>query len=183
MFLVLLIALSTPAPAQPMDMAALSKQGRAALAAGQHDEAERLYRAMVAQMPNTGGLRLNLGLALFNAGKLRDAKGELQTALRLEPGLASAAMMLGLCHAKLGEPLAAIPLLERSSKAEPANAVVLLELADSYYATARFGPAAEHFRKLTALQPANPVGWRGLGLSLTENSQTLLRSQQRTKTR
>lgn len=170
---VLLIAISTLALAQPADIATLSKLGKAALAAGHHEEAARIYRAMVAQLPNVGGLRLNLGLALFNAGKLRAAAAELQTALRLEPGLGPATMMLGLCHAKLGEPLAAIPLLERSLQAEPGNAVVLLELADSYYATGRFAPAVQHFRKLTVLQPANPVAWRGLGLSLTEHSQAL----------
>ena len=125
----------------------------------------------MAQLPKSGGLRLNLGLALFNAGKHRAAASEFQTALRLEPGLAPAAMMLGLCHAKLDEPVLAIPLLERAFKAEPGNAVVLLELADSYYATGRFEPAVEHFQRLTVLQPANPVACRGLGSSLTGQSQ------------
>lgn len=173
MILVLLLVFSALLPAQPADLEALSRQGKAALAAGRHDEAARVYGAMVAQLPKSGGLRLNLGLALFNAGKHRAAASELQTALRLEPGLAPAAMMLGLCHAKLGEPVLAIPLLERAFKAEPGNAVVLLELADSYFAAGRFAPAVEHFQWLTALQPANPVAWRGLGLSLTEQSQAL----------
>ena len=50
-------------------------------------------------------------------------------------------------------------------KAEPGNAVMLLELAVSYCATGRFGPAVEHFQRLTVLQPANPMAWRGLELA------------------
>jgi tetratricopeptide (TPR) repeat protein len=170
---VLLSLISLGLAAQAPDLAALGQQARTALQAGRFDDAAGLYRKMIAQLPNVGGLRLNLGLALFQAGKPREAAVELRAALKLEPGLTPAATMLGLCHAKLGEPLAAIPLLERSLKAEPGNAVVLLELADSYFSAGRFAAAVDHFRKLTALQPANPVGWRGLGLSLMEQSQML----------
>ncbi|MFN0100662.1 MAG: tetratricopeptide repeat protein [Bryobacteraceae bacterium] len=173
MFIVLISLLGFLLSGQPPDTATLSKQARQALTAGQFDEAARIYRQLISLVPGSGGLRMNLGLALFNAGRHRAAAAELQTALKLDPGLAPAAMMLGLCHVKLGEPLAAIPLLEQALKTEPGNTVVLLELADAFYATGRFVPAIQHFRRLTELQPSNPTAWRGLGLSLTEHSQSL----------
>jgi tetratricopeptide (TPR) repeat protein len=159
--------------AQPAGPAALAQQARQAMTNSQFDEAARLYRLLIAQLPNVGGLRLNLGLALFQSGQHRPAAAEFQAALKLDPALAPAVMMLGLCHAKLGEPLLALPLLERAHQADPANAVVLLELADAHFATGRFASAAKHFGRLTELQPANPTAWRGLGLSLTEHSQAL----------
>jgi len=173
MLAVLLFLGVLPAMAQAADPAALAQQARQAMASGQYDAAAGLYRKMIVQLPKVGGLRMNLGLALFQAGKHRAAAAELQAALQLDPTLAPARMMLGLCHAKLGEPALAIPLLEQAWKAEPGNALVLLELADSYYAAGRFAPAAEHFRRLSELQPNNPMAWRGLGLSLTEHSQAL----------
>ena len=170
---VLLLVFAVALAGQAVDPAALSQQAGRAMAAGQFEAAAGLYRQLVGQLPKVGGLRMNLGLALFQAGKHREAAGELAAALRLEPGLAPAAMMLGLCHAKLGEPLAAIPLLERALRAEAGNAVVQLELADAYYAVGRYASAVEGFRRLTALRPADPVAWRGLGLSLTGHSQEL----------
>lgn len=172
--LLLLFAVSSVSLAwQPVDPAVVAQQARAAMTAGRFAEAAGLYRTVVKQLPAVGGMRLNLGLALFQSGEHRAAAAEFQAALKLDPRLAPAAMMLGLCHAKLGEPLAAIPLLERALAREPANTVVLLELADAYYAAGRFAEAVEHFRRLTALQPANALAWRGLGLSLTELSQSL----------
>lgn len=173
MFLVLLLLSLFRLAAQPDGPAVLSQQARQAMSAGHFDEAAQIYRKLIVQLPNVGGLRMNLGLALFQAGKHRAAAAELETALKLDPTLAPATMMLGLCHAKLGEPLAALPLLEKARKADPSNATVLLELADANYAIGRFGPAIELFRELTSLQPANSTAWRGLGLSLTDHSQSL----------
>jgi tetratricopeptide (TPR) repeat protein len=173
MIFVLLSLLAAGLSAQAPDPGVLQQQAREAMASGRFDEAAAKYRQLVAQMPQVGGLRMNLGLALFQARKYKLAMGELQTALRLEPGLAPASMMLGICHAKLGEPLLAIPLLERANQAGMENPVVLLELGDAYLATGRYAAAVEQFSRLASLQPKNPVAWRGLGLSLTEQSQLL----------
>lgn len=169
----LLVLMTVSALAQPAGPAALAAEARQQLAARNYPRAAAIYRQLIAQMPNVAGLRLNLGLALFQAGDHRAAAGELQTALKMEPGLTAASILLGVCHAKLGEPALAIPPLERAAKAQPDNALVLLELADANYSTGRLAPAIEQFRKLTQLQPANPLAWRGLGLSLSEHSQAL----------
>lgn len=173
MLYLLLALLTMTALAQPADPAALAREARQQLAARNYPRAAELYRKLIAQVPNVAGLRLNLGLALFQAGDHRAAAGELQTALKMESGLTAASILLGVCYAKLGEPALAIPPLERAVKAQPENALVLLELADANYATGRLAPAIEYFRQLAKLQPANPLAWRGLGLSLSEHSQAL----------
>ncbi len=163
---VLLSLISIGLAAQPGDPAVLSEQARAAMASGRFDEAATVYRKLIAQMPNVGGLWMNLGLALFQARQYRAAATELKTALRLEPGLLPASMMLGICHGKLGEPLLAIPLLEKATKTMPENPVVVLELADAYYAVGRHPEAIRQFELLAGMQPKNPVAWRGLGVAL-----------------
>jgi tetratricopeptide (TPR) repeat protein len=168
-----LLLLPLPLLAQPASPADLAGKARQAMAASQFDQAARLYRQLIAQMPNVGGLRMNLGLALFQSGQHRPAAAEFQAALQLDPALAPAVLMLGLCHAKLGEPLLALPLLERARQADPDNPIVLLELADAHFATGRFATAHPLFARLAELQPANPAAWRGAGLSLTEHSQAL----------
>jgi tetratricopeptide (TPR) repeat protein len=173
MLYLLLALLTMTALAQPADPAAIAREARQQLAARNYPRAAELYRKLIAQVPNVAGLRLNLGLALFQAGDHRAAAGELQTALKMEPGLTPASILLGVCYAKLGEPALAIPPLERAVKAQPENALALLELADANYATGRLAPAIEYFRQLAKLQPANPLAWRGLGLSLSEHSQAL----------
>lgn len=159
--------------AQPADPAALSEQARTAMAAGKYEAAAGLYRKLISQLPNVAGLRMNLGLALFQGRDYRGASAALQEAIRLDRTLEPALMMLGLCHVKLGETALAVPLLERANKKTPGNPLVLLELSDAYYALGQFGPAVAGFRELSERQPGNAVAWRGLGLSLTEQSQAL----------
>jgi len=169
--LFLLIGLA--AAGQATDPAVLANQARQALASGQFDKSAAIYRQLVAQLPDVAGMRLNLALALFQGGRHRDAVTELKAALKMQPDLAAASMMLGMCYAKLGEPVAAIPLLEQAYKREPGNGPVLLELADSYFVTGRYALAVERFKDLAFSQPKNPLAWRGLGLSLTEQSQVV----------
>ena len=75
---VLLSLISIGLAAQPVDPAVLSEQARAAMASGRFDEAATVYRKLIAQLPNVGGLRMNLGLALFQARNYRAAAAELK---------------------------------------------------------------------------------------------------------
>lgn len=170
---VLLLFAAAGLAGQAVDPAALSQQARQALAQGRYEAAAGLYRQLAAQLPQVAGLRMNLGLALFQGGSYREAAAELQTALKMDASLSPAYLLLGLCHAKLGEPASAIVPLERAVKADPNNGIAVLELGDAYYALGRYAPAVEQFRRLTALRPSDPLAWRGLGLSLTEQSQVL----------
>lgn len=171
--ILLFVLLCSGLLAQGPDPAAMAAEARQAMAAARYPQAADLYRKVVALLPKVAGLRLNLGLALFQSGKYTEAAAQLRTALQLEPGLAPAGMLLGLCHAKLGEPALALPLLERAHQADPRNPIVLLELADAHFALGRNAEAARLFEQVTVMQPANPLAWRGLGLSLTESAQEL----------
>jgi tetratricopeptide (TPR) repeat protein len=66
----------------PAAQRAFDDAGRA-LKAGRTDEAERGYRALVQSAPDLGGPHANLGLIYRNAGKLKEAAAELETAVRL----------------------------------------------------------------------------------------------------
>jgi tetratricopeptide (TPR) repeat protein len=70
----------------PADARALFDAGYAADALGKGEEAAGFYRRAVAADPKRFEAHLSLGLLLARAGKLEEARGELQTATGLDAG-------------------------------------------------------------------------------------------------
>jgi Tfp pilus assembly protein PilF len=60
-----------------------------------------------------------VGLAQFNAGRFAAARASLKKAVKLDGAYGAAFYLLGLAHAKLGEPERAARAFEAASKAEP----------------------------------------------------------------
>jgi tetratricopeptide (TPR) repeat protein len=151
-------------------LATKSQQAKQAMDAGRFEEATTIYRELVRALPRNPGLRLNLGLALHSAGHYREAIQQFQTAVKLQPDLGPAWLMLGLGYQKLQEPAQALEPLRRALRNDRNNRTALLELADACLSTGRAAEAAEHFQKLAELDPGNPKAWQGLGLSFVELS-------------
>jgi predicted Zn-dependent protease len=63
-----------------------------------------------------------LGLALYSENKLKEARPEFETALRLKPDLAQASYLLAGCVASEGDYLRAESILSALTKRHPANA-------------------------------------------------------------
>jgi predicted Zn-dependent protease len=163
----ILVSLLAAAPlaAQTEDLAAQSRRAGQAMAAGKFDEAERLYRGLIAAVPDNPGLILNLGLALYSQGRCGEARPQFEAALRKEPKLAAGWLLLGICGLRLGEPEAARGALAKAVELEPGNVLARLNLGEACLAVDDFGEAAGHFRAAAQAEPANPAAWRGLGLS------------------
>ena len=98
-------------------------------------QAVPLYRKALALNPAMPGLRMNLGLALFKAGELRDALRIFDEILKTEPPSSAEAQRLttlvGLAHYGLDEYAAAIPYLKKVTASDPQNLPFRLILAHS----------------------------------------------------
>lgn len=147
------------------DLASKSKLAKNAMDAGRFAEAVAFYRELVQALPENPGLRLDFGLALHLEGKYREAVDQFQIAVRRDPGLAPAWLMMGLDYRKLDQTGKAVEALERALRIQADDKRAQLELADAYLALGRAKEAARGFESLTKTEPANPKAWQGLGLS------------------
>ncbi len=98
-------------------------------------EAVPYYRKALALNPAMPGLRMNLGLALFKAGQLKDAVFTftllLKTAPPASPDVQRLTTLIGLAHYGLGEYAAAVPYLKKAVKYDPQSLPFRLALAHS----------------------------------------------------
>jgi len=100
--------------------------------AGRFAEAAIVYRELLEVLPDNAGLRMNLGLALYSEGKLREAVSQFQAAVRQDGRLEPEWFMLGLEHLKLNETQQAVGDLERALRIDPGDKRARLELADAF---------------------------------------------------
>ncbi|MGD0681101.1 MAG: tetratricopeptide repeat protein [Terracidiphilus sp.] len=100
-----------------------------------YKEAVPLYRKALAMNPAMPGLRLNLGLALFKGGELKQAIVEFKPLLKSQPPSSPEAqrltILLGMAHYGLGEYAAAAPYLKQAAATDPQNLPLRLALAHS----------------------------------------------------
>ncbi|MGB6743091.1 MAG: tetratricopeptide repeat protein [Terracidiphilus sp.] len=72
------------------------QQGAQAMTSGDFAAAVTAYSAVSHQQPDFAEGHFNLGLALFQSGRMEEARPELAKALALKPGLRGASLFLGL---------------------------------------------------------------------------------------
>jgi tetratricopeptide (TPR) repeat protein len=101
------------------------------------------------------GLRLNLGLALFKAGDLKDAIQVFTPLLKSQPASSPDAMrltaLIGLAHYGLGEYAAAVPYLKTAASNEPQNSHFRLLLAHSCLSSRQFQCVLDTYREILSL--------------------------------
>jgi tetratricopeptide (TPR) repeat protein len=100
-----------------------------------YKEAVPLYSKALELNPAMPGLRLNLGLALFKSGALKEAIQTFTPLLKSQPPSSPEALrlatLIGLAHYGLGEYAAAVPFLKQATAADPQNLPFRLSLAHS----------------------------------------------------
>jgi tetratricopeptide (TPR) repeat protein len=100
-----------------------------------YKEAVPLYRKALDLNPNVPGLRLNLALALFKDGQLKEALPEFTTLLKdAPPGSPESqrvTILLGMVHYGLAQYADAVPLLRDAASRDPQNLPLRLALAHS----------------------------------------------------
>jgi predicted Zn-dependent protease len=162
--IVLLLLLGTLS-AQDDSLALKSRQGNQLMAEGKFSEAAAIYTELVRAVPNNPGLLLNLGMAQHMAGQHRPAITNLEAALRLQPGIVPALVMVGSSYLQLGEPAKAVPPLREVATAAPGMKEAHAMLAQAQSVLGRHEESAEHGLRWAELEPASAEAWYGLGVS------------------
>ena len=100
-----------------------------------YKEAIPFYRKALVLDPRMSGIRLNLGLAYFKTGAMKDAIQAFTPLLKSlppdSPDRVRAATLIGLSHYSVGEYAAAIPYLRTAADKDPQNILYHFSLAES----------------------------------------------------
>jgi tetratricopeptide (TPR) repeat protein len=150
--------------AQP-DPALYAQRGKQAMAERRFADAAAIYTEVVRALPDDAGMRLNLGMALSMAGRMREALPHLQRAVELEPTLLPAWLFLGTNWLEMGQPEDAASALRKVVAGEPHNTTARELLGEALLALEQYESAAAEFGASAKQQPASARGWYGLGRS------------------
>ena len=121
-------------------------------------------------LPKDAGLWTNLGIALYQGGRLRDALEPLQRAAALDPSRPTAWLYLGAVYVDLQQPASAILPLERAVKAAPRHARARELLADAFLVLGQPGAALPHYLEAARADASRPHVWAGLGRSAEQQA-------------
>ena len=110
LFVLLPVALSAQRPGEP-EIDKYSEEASRAMAAKDWEQASRSLEKLAALAPDVAEVQGNLGLAYYGQNRVFDAGQSFERALKLNPHMPKARVMLGLCDSELGRNEEAIKLL------------------------------------------------------------------------
>ena len=120
-----------------------------------YKEAVPHYRKALAMNANVPGLRLNLGLALFKAGDLKEAVLEFSTLLKSTPRDSPEAqritILIGMAHYGLAEYAEAAPYLKKAAARDQQNLPLRLALAHSCLWSKQFQCVLDVYHEILTL--------------------------------
>ncbi len=119
---------------------------------GRYTEAIPLYRKALALHSAIPGLRLDLGLAYFKAGKLKDALDQFSPLLKSMPQSSpyrqQLVILVGMCHYGLEQYAQAAIYLQEAVNRDPHNLELLLALAHSYLWSKQYRKVMDTYRAI-----------------------------------
>ncbi len=118
---------------------------------------ESIWRSVLAFRPDNPGARNNLGDALFNAGKIEEAKVEFEATLKMQPNNIEAIDNMGNILNKEGLNDEAIQYYHRAIELRPDYALAYNNLGVVLLSINRDTEAMEAFKKILELEPENPT--------------------------
>jgi tetratricopeptide (TPR) repeat protein len=122
-----------------------------------YKEAVPFYRKAMAINPNVPGLRLNLALALFKGGQLKEAIPEFEILRRKatpnSPEAHRATILIGMAYYGLADYAKAAPYLKEAADAEPNNLELLLALEHSYLWSNQLKYVLDVYHQILSLNP------------------------------
>lgn len=120
-----------------------------------YKEAIPLYRKALALDPRMSGIRLNLGLACFKSGAMKEAieafKPLLKTSPEDSPDYIRVATLIGLAHYSVGEYEHAIPFLRKAANSDPQNIMYRFSLAQSCLGAKQYQCVLDTYHELLKL--------------------------------
>lgn len=139
----------------PSDAEACAHLGLLEARQQHYKQAVPLYRKALALNPQMPGLRLNLGLALFKAGDLKQAALVFTALLRTEPPSSPEAQrltaLIGIADYGVGDYAAAVPHLKAAALNEPQNLQYRLLLAHSCLSSRQFQCVLDTYKEILTL--------------------------------
>jgi len=132
------------------------QQGGQAMSSSNFADAVTAYSIVTKEQPSFAEGHFNLGLALFESGKLDQARPELAKALTLKPGLRGANLFLGLIDYRENRFKDAETHLARETAIDPHSAKAFMWLGVCRLAGNDPQAAIEPLDKAYALDPADP---------------------------
>jgi tetratricopeptide (TPR) repeat protein len=134
--------------------------------AGRLDDAERLYRQVLAREPRNAEAWHLLGVAAQQRGKHAEAIGHLARAIELDPNNATFHFNLATAHAEQGRPQQAIASMREVIRLEPHHFPAHNSLGALLAASSRGDEAAACFRQALAIRPDYAPALVNLGRTL-----------------
>ncbi|HEY0794191.1 MAG TPA: tetratricopeptide repeat protein [Acidisarcina sp.] len=139
------------AKAEPKSAEAFAHLGLIAARGQRFDEAIAFYIQGYSLEPDFPELQMNLGLALFKAGHIKESIEPFTNELRKHPGDHRLTVLLGMAHYSMGDYLVSIPYLKRAVEALPENLAMRLALARSCLWSRRPICVLDVYRQFVAL--------------------------------
>jgi tetratricopeptide (TPR) repeat protein len=141
-----------------------------------YKEAIPHYRKALALDPRMPGLRLNLGLALFKAGDLKEAVPQFnilrKAASPNSPEAMRCTILLGMAHYGMGQFSEAAPYLRAAADADPQNLPIRFTLAHSLLWSKQYSKVLDVYKEILALDPDSAEADMLAGESLDEMKDT-----------
>jgi tetratricopeptide (TPR) repeat protein len=130
---------------------------------GNHKEAEKIYRSILAEDPdNVSAIRM-LALLAMKLEHYRDATVLLKQVVKLAPDFRVALLDLGHAQTELHELDEAVVTIKRAISLEPTNYGGYIALANALARSSRTAEAVAAYRKAAELRPELPGTYLGLG--------------------
>lgn len=142
---------------QPGDPEPYAQVGLIEAREQRYKEAVLLYRKALAINPNVPGLRVNLALALFKAGELKEAIPQLEL-VRKSVGAGSqeywrTTTLIGMSYYGQAEYPQAVPYLKEAAEGDPNSLPLLLALAHSYLWSKQYKSVLDVYKQILTLAP------------------------------
>ena len=175
--LALLLAPATDVLAQELspELAASFEKGMQALRAGNLDEAEAAFRAVLEGGGVLAQVHNNLGIVYQRRGEHERAIAELRAAVDLDPTHAAPQILLGASLLAVGRVSEATTRLERAVQIAPRQPLARQQLARAYEQGGDWSGAIDQYRALRTLAPEDPDHLYGLGRAYLRFSEECLR--------
>ena len=125
-----------------------------------------IWQDTVARRPNNPRAHNNLGGVLLLAGRVQEAIGQCEQALRIKPNYAEAHGNLGNALAKLGRNQDAIRHYEQALEIDPKSAQEHYDLANALFRVGKVTDAITHYRLSLQSNPKNADAHSKLGAAL-----------------
>lgn len=146
------------------ELSALARQAGQLARSGNAEQAEALYRRVLAASPDHLAALTFLGLRAFQRGELTDSEAFVRRALAAQPRDAVLHQNLGLVLNAAGEYERAADSFRTASELAPDHILIALYLGDALLSAGDEDAALNAFCRAFRLEPrlAQPRQWRGL---------------------